>query len=153
MRAARVAGIVLVAAVVGFAAARWLGSERERPLAVPAAALGAAAPQDPVVSPLEELRIASGGRVAIDGAAIEAGRPVVLLLDLGVAQRGDEPRPVRIASVDGRVLDAQGSLGGEGQEARVEIDPAFLKPGLYMVQVQTTEPTPLQLRRYVIEVR
>jgi hypothetical protein len=158
MRAARIVGIVLVAAVLGYAAAQWLSPREAPPLetppfAVPDAALRASLPETPLASPTGELRIASGGRIAIDGAALDPDRPVVVRLELGAVQQDDTPRPVRVASLDGRVFDAQGSLGGERQEAQVEIDPAFLTPGLYMVQVETTEQTPLQLRRYVIEVR
>lgn len=155
MRGARIAGIVLIAAVAGYVAARWLWPREETAPRIPAAALEAAsAPDLPLVSPADELRIAAGGRIAIEAAALEEGKPVVLLLDLGAPSRSDEPRPVRIAAEDGRVFDAQGGVEGERTDARVEIDPAFLsKPGLYLVQVTTTEQSPFPLRRYVIQVR
>jgi hypothetical protein len=156
MRGARIAGIVLIAAVAGFVAAQWLWPREGSAPPIPAAAREAAsAPDLPLVSPAAgELRIAAGGRIAIEAAALEPGKPVVLLLDLGAPSSSDEPRPVRIASEDGRTFDAQGGVEGERTDARVEIDPAFLsKPGLYLVQVTTTEQSPFPLRRYVIQVR
>jgi hypothetical protein len=159
MRGVRIAALVSVAAVVGFAAAQWLWP-RSAPAPEPPAAAApepppaAPPPATPVATQQGELRLTSGGRIAIEAAALEPGRPVVLLLDLGAPSRSDEPRPVRIASEDGRVLDAQGGLEGERQDARVEVDPEFLsRPGRYLVEVRTTEQSPFPLRRYVIEVR
>ena len=158
MRGARIAGIALIAAIVGFVAARWLWPREESALLTSLAATRAApapdAAETPLVSPAGELRLATGGRVAIEAAALERGKPVVLRLELGEPSSTDEPRPVRIASLDGRVFDAQGGLEGERTDARVEVDSAFLsKPGLYLVQVTTTEQSPFPLKRYVIEVR
>lgn len=158
MRGARIAGIVLIAAVAGFVAAQWLWPREEPALPTspaPAAVPAPAAPETPLVSPRGELRIASSGSIAIEAAALEPGRPVVLLLDIGVPSRSDEPLAVRIASVDdGRLLDGRAVVAGERKEARFEIDPSFLsRPGSYLVEVKTNEQTALPLRRYVIVVR
>ena len=66
----------------------------------------------------------------------------------------DEPRPVRLIGPDGRVLETVGALDTDDRRsARVEIDPAFLRPGRYVVEMKTTERSHFPLRRYALEVR
>ena len=156
MRGARVAAIFAIAALVGFAVAHWMWPERAAapppPAAAPAATPSAAVPQ-PASS--DELRVASGETIAIESSTIDPSRPVVLHLVLGVPSATDEPRPVRILDAeDGtRNLEAKAVLESGRSEARFEIDPSFLHPGRYIVEVKTTEAFVLPLRRYVLEVR
>jgi hypothetical protein len=155
MRGARIAGIVLIAAVVGFVAAQWLWPRAEpSPAASPAPVAPAepAAPDVAVVSP-GNVRIESSGEVAIDASSLQPGEPVVLHLVLGEASRTEDPRPVRILSPDHRVIEGQGALDGDRREVRFEFDSAFLRPGRYIVEVKTTEMSHLPLRRYAIQVR
>ena len=155
MRAARIAGIVLFAAVVGFVAAQWRWP-RSGPAPVPAASPPAvpepAAANAPLVSP-DDVRIVSGSEVAIDSAALVPGKPVVLHLVLAEASRTDEPRPVRVLSPEGQAVEGKGSLDEGRLEVRFEFDSAFLRPGRYIVEVKTTEMSHLPLRRYAIQVR
>ena len=155
MRGARIAGIVLLAAVVGFVAAQWLWP-RSEPVPVPAASPPAvpepSAANAPLVSP-DDVRIESSGEVAIDSAALVPGKPVVLHLVLGEASRTEEPRPVRVLSPDGRAVEGKGSLDEGRLEVRYELDSAFLRPGRYVVEVRTTEMSHFPLRRYAINVR
>lgn len=158
MRSARVAAIFALAALVGFAIAHWTWPERSAAPAPPPAAAPAAAPQStaiPQPASSDDLRVASGETIAIESSTIDPSRPVVLHLVLGEPSRTDEPRPVRILDAeDGtRNLEAKAVLGAGRSEARFEIDPTFLHPGRYIVEVKTTEPSPLPLRRYVLEVR
>jgi hypothetical protein len=155
MRGARIAGFALIAAVAGFVAAQWLWPREEPALPTspaPAAVPAPAAPETPAVSPAAELRIDPSGTLEIDAASIQPGKPVVVHLDLGQTLRTDEPRPVRIVSVDGRVFDAQARLDAERKQARVEFDSAFLRPGSYMVEIKT-DVSHFPVRRYVIVVR
>lgn len=110
----------------------------------PTAAPDAAAP----------LRVAAGShaRVAVD--ALPSGSPLALVLELEDEARGDGSRDVRLVSEDGRKLVLSASpLAGRDAGLRLEIDPDFLAPGRYLIEVQTTDPHPLHLRRYVLEVR
>ncbi|HXK24756.1 MAG TPA: hypothetical protein VMS55_18945 [Myxococcota bacterium] len=160
MRSARVAGIFAVAALLGFAIAHWMWPGRgaapaPAPAAAPAAAL--AASPAPVAQPAtsDELRVASGQTIAIEASTLEPGRPVVLHLVLGEPSRSDDPRPVRILDAEdgSRNLEAKAVLEDGRSEARFEIDPTFLHPGRYIVEVKTTEASFFPLRRYVLEVR
>ncbi|HVN39128.1 MAG TPA: hypothetical protein VMW19_13255 [Myxococcota bacterium] len=160
MRSVRIAGIFAIAALVGFAVAHWVWPERgpaPAPRAAPAAAPSPSPSPSPVPQPAtsDELRVASGQTVAIESSTLEPGRPVVLHLVLGEPSRTDDPRPVRILDAeDGtRNLEAKAVLDAGRSEARFEIDPAFLHPGRYIVEVKTTEAAVLPLRRYVLEVR
>jgi hypothetical protein len=159
MRSARVAGIFIVAALVGFAIAHWMWPARGPAPAPTPRAAPAQAPSAPTPAPQpatsDELRVASGETVAIEASTLQPGRPVVLHLVLGEPSRTDEPRPVRILDAeDGtRNLEAKAVLEDGRSEARFEIDPAFLHPGRYIVEVKTTEAAVLPLRRYVLEVR
>jgi hypothetical protein len=74
-------------------------------------------------------------------------------LDLGVASATDEPRPVRLIGPGGFVRHGEGAVGEGRASARYEIDPTWLAPGRYIIEVKTTEPSHFPLRRYALEVR
>ena len=163
MRPARIGLILVASAVVGFATAVWLSPGRGRAPAPPAptgsaaTAPGGAPAGAPAAagdrSPYRNLRIESSGTVEIAASELVPGRPVVLHLVLGEPSKTDEPRPVRVLAFDGsRQLEAQGSLDSDRTQATFSIDPSFLTPGRYIVEVKTTEPSHLPLRRYVVEV-
>jgi len=99
-------------------------------------------------------RIAEGGRISIDAASLRDGEVLALGLALGDEARGSEPLPVRVVSVDGRRIETTAApAAGSGSGLRLELQPAWLQPGRYMVEVTTAEKTPLHLRRYVLEVQ
>ena len=153
---------LIVGAAVAGAALSLLTSDRWRrpaPEAEPVVAPAVVVPEPPparAASPdaAGELRIATNETIQIDAASLVPGRPVVLRLVLGEPSRSEEPRPVRVVSLDSRVFEGQGILGSDLADARFEIDPAFLAtPGRYIVEVKTTEQSHFPLRRYVLEVR
>jgi hypothetical protein len=77
-------------------------------------------------------------------------------VSLGLAEPSadDEPRPVRLISQpDHRILEVSGALESGRTAATIEVDPGYLEPGTYLVEVQTTERSHLPLRRYFIVVR
>jgi len=165
MRKSTRIALVGLAALAG-AALSLLTSDRWRRPApdTGAAAAPAAAPAPAVVLPVParvalpdesgELRIASNETIQLDAASLVPGRPVVLRLVLGEPSRSQDPRPVRVVSMDRRVFEGQGILGEGLADARFEIDPAFLLvPGRYIVEVKTTEQSHFPLRRYALEVR
>jgi hypothetical protein len=112
-------------------------------------------PRPAVPDAAGELRIATHETIQLDRASLTPGKPVVLRLDLEVPSRSQEPRPVRVISMeDRRILEGQGILGEDRSDARFELDPGFLSiPGRYVVEVKTTEISHFPMRRFGIEVR
>jgi hypothetical protein len=146
---------------------RWQQPPPEPAIAVapPAAPPPAPAPQPaPSESPPQpprravpdaagEIRLAPHETIQLDSASLVPGKPLVLHLDIEVPSLDDEPRPVRVISPESRVYEGQGVLDKSRSDARFEVDPAFFKPGRYLVEVKTSELTHFPLRRFVIEVR
>ncbi len=94
------------------------------------------------------------GRLVIDPEQLEAGLPLTVHLGLPEPSRNEEPRPVRLISQpDNRILELEGRLSGDRTSAAIAIDPAYLTPGVYLVEVRTTERSHFPLRRYGIVVR
>ncbi len=98
-------------------------------------------------------RIAEGGRLSVDAASLRDGEVLALGLALSDEARGSEPLPVRIVSVDGRRIETTAvPAEGDGSGLRLELDPEWLEPGRYLIEISTTEKIHLPLRRYVLEV-
>ena len=105
----------------------------------------------PPAAPAEH--IAEGGRLSIDATSLRDGEVLALGLGLADEARGEEPLAVRIVSVDGRRLETT-AAPADGIESglRLEIDPEWLTPGRYMIEVRTAEKTHFPVRRYVLEI-
>ncbi len=99
------------------------------------------------------LSIDTHGTLALAADSLSGG-PVPLSLRFPDPTHADELR-VTVLSTDGRgMLDLTATIEPEDRRsARVEIDPSWLRPGRYIVQLHTTEQTIFQLRRYVLEIR
>jgi hypothetical protein len=101
---------------------------------------------DRPLAPAETLELAR--------ADFPAEGPVRVALWLPEPSTDAEPRPVRIFSQnDQRGLQTQGILDASRTRVSVELDPEWLQPAIYFVEVQTTERLPLAVRRYAIVVR
>ena len=99
-------------------------------------------------------RIAARGRLTLSRDALPEDGPLVLTLELSDEARGSGERTVRVVSEDGRRIDTLASpLAEAGSGVRLEIDPAFLTLGRYMIEVDTAEKHPLRIRRYVLELK
>jgi hypothetical protein len=108
---------------------------------------------EPSAPPAPAHRIAEGGRISIDAASLRDGEVLALGLALGDEARGSEPLSVRVVSLDGRRIETTAApAAGSGSGLRLELQPEWLRPGRYMVEVTTAEKIPLHLRRYVLEV-
>lgn len=125
------------------------------PLSVPADLVPAAS-KTAAVEGAESgvFRIGSQGRLTIEHAALPSQGVLTLDLDLTDELRGSGKRAVRVISTDGRRIDTLASpLPGTESGVRLEIEPGFLSPGLYMIEIDTDGSHPLQIRRYVLELR
>jgi hypothetical protein len=92
--------------------------------------------------------------LTLEHAALPTEGPLALDLELPDEFRGSSERTVKIISTDGRRFDTSASpLPGAGSGVRMEIDPSFLTPGRYMIEIDTVGKHPLQIRRYVLELR
>jgi hypothetical protein len=124
--------------------------------AIPAVAPSELAPALPVPAPAPAARppIEPGKTLRLERAAFPASGPVRVSLGLPEMSADDEPRPVRLISQpDHRILQIRGSLESGRTAATIEVDPGYLQPGAYLVEMETTERSPLALRRYWIMVR
>ena len=55
--------------------------------------------------------------------------------------------------MDGRRIETHAApIAGSGNGLRLELDPEWLTPGRYMIEVRTVEKSHFPLRRYVLEV-
>lgn len=107
----------------------------------------------PPGAPAPALRIAESGRLATTLSALHDGDGYALGLDMPDEARGDGALEVKVADVRGRVIELTGErIDGAGTGLRIDLDPAWLEPGRYLIQVVTAERTPLPLRRYVLEI-
>ena len=98
-------------------------------------------------------RISDGGTLRVDLDALREGDVMVVALDLPDEVRGDGALHVKVIDVAGRLFETEAkSIEGSGHGLRLEIDPEWLEPGRYMIQVETAENHPLALRRYVLEI-
>ncbi len=80
--------------------------------------------------------------------------PVRVTLGLAEPSANAEPRPVRLVSQpDHRILQLAGALEADRRAATIEVDPGYLQPGTYLVEMKTTERGVFPLRRYFIIVR
>ena len=158
-----IVGAIAAAAAIGLAVWR-LDTPAPMPPELPAAQAAPepsatptapeATPELPLEASAASYRIAERGRIAISSATFEPGVPVALDLDLPDEVRGADARPVRIAAVDGRQLRTTASLLAEpGSGVRLELEPDWLVPGRYLIEVTTAEKVHFPMRRYVLEVR
>jgi len=154
----RVAGLVGLTAIALAAWFTLVGSPDapEGPATTPGPASVPAPPTPPAVPGAKSpgLRIPAHGRLILDEAALPDQGPLTLALELPDEARGSGPQAVRVISVDGRRIDTTASpLPGAGSGVRLEIDRGFLSAGLYMIEIDTEDDHPLQIRRYVLELR
>ena len=153
--------VVGLAGLAAIAIAAWLipGATPEAPEVLAAATPPAAipVPARPAAVPVVEIpvpRIAAGGRLTLDATALPDAGSLTLNLELSDEARGSATQTVRVISVDGRRMDTTASsLPGAGSGVRLEIASGFLSPGRYMIEIDTEDAHPLQIRRYVLEIR
>jgi len=99
-------------------------------------------------------RIADRGRVRVRLDALREGDVLAVGLEMPDAARGEGALATRIVDTTReRILDVETlRIAGEGTGVRLEIDPEWLQPGAYLIQVRTADASHFPLRRYVLEV-
>jgi hypothetical protein len=147
-----------LAVLAAFASGIWLAKAPDKPPARSDAAGPERPAPPPAAKPPETAeaghRISEHGRLALEAGDLPIDGPLALTLDLPDEARGSEPRPVVIASEDGRRLETMSAIApGPGTGVHLEIDSSWLEPGRYMISVATAEPSHFPVRRYVLEIR
>ncbi len=103
---------------------------------------------------LADYTLRSGEIAKIELAAPSGDRPLALDLALGEPSRTAEPLAAQLRDMNGRVLDLPAAVAVDGRmSARIEIEPGWLSPGSYLVELRTTERSHFPMRRYPLEVR
>ena len=129
----------------------WLGGSGNR--SNPASPAPRPAPPAAPSGPADYI-LQSGELERIDRSALAAGRPVSFDLTLAEPSRNAEPLPAQLRDSRGRVLDLLAAVEVDGRmSARLEVEPGWLLPGSYLVELRTTERSHFPLRRYPLEVR
>ncbi len=157
--------IALVAiAAIGF----WLVGQRDEALpgsatpeqsadATPSEPPGAGAPEpepEPEAVKAPAVVIEDKGRLKVVLASLQEGEVAAVGLAMPDDARGDAPLETRVIDATReRVIDLEAiPISGEGAGVRLEIDPEWLEPGQYLIQVRTAEKSHFPVRRYVLEV-
>jgi hypothetical protein len=161
----RIAGVAVAVLGIGIGIGYWQArppapapAASDAPARAPAAPPPAAAPEAPAApaagAPAPVHRISDKGRISVALDDLREGDVYALGLDMPDEMRGQGDRPVKVIDVKGRVFETTSvAIAGAGGGVRIEIDPEWLAPGRYMIQVETAEKRPMALRRYVLEVR
>jgi hypothetical protein len=150
--------IVILSAAIIFGLATWLAfddedtgagnsgtatTERADPPEVPTTSAGGEFHVHYRDSPRLEMRV---------DALPERG-PVIAAIELPAESRAEAEQRVRVVAMDGRRLDLLATpLPESAGGIRIEIDPGFLKPGVYMIEVETADLHPLAFRRFFLEL-
>ena len=126
-------------------------------LALHAGADAAPAPTDrpaPVTETSSEHPLPPTGTLELARADFHGDAPVRIWLGLAEPSADAQPRLVRMFSyADQRGTELQAKLDATRKAAAIEIDPAWLTPGTYLVEITTTERGPFPIRRYKLVVR
>jgi len=108
---------------------------------------------DADLPPAEPLRIPESGRLHVREGDLPDREEVTIVIPLPIEARGETPRPVRVASTDGRRVETTGAIGpGPQSEIRFDLERDWLEPSGYLIEVTTTEKTALPIRRFVLQV-
>ena len=105
-------------------------------------------------NPSQAKPLAPFATLALSRADFPASGSVVVKIDLGAPSGDDKPRLVRMFSeTDQRGILTEARLDETRTIGTIELDPNFLQPGEYFVEVTTTERSAFPVRRYAIVVR
>ncbi len=166
----RIVPVAAVVALLALAAAYWNMSQDSAEPASDGPEAQAERTPTPVAEPMAtaaepaipaggkaaapKVRIEENGQLTTTTDALREGDVLVLGLALPDDARGFAGLPVKVVDPRGRVIEVEGMpVRGSNGGLRLEIDPEWLQPGRYMIQLKTVEKKPLALRRYVLEIQ
>jgi hypothetical protein len=114
-------------------------------------------PEDPSRPKVEpgDFDLTAGETTSVAAPDLPTERPLVLNLLLPTALPSADGLPARILAMDGsrelKLSDAV--VADDRDQVRVQIDSAWLSPGRYLIEIETSERSHLALRRYLLEIR
>jgi hypothetical protein len=106
-------------------------------------------------APRGDFALAPDEANAIAISSLPSGRALRVELRLPVALPSEQPLPARILALDGSRELSLGAaeVAADRSSASVAIESGWLAPGEYLIELQTSEPSHLPLRRYRLEIR
>lgn len=106
-------------------------------------------------APRDDFALAPDAANAIPISSLPPGRALRLALRLPAALPSEQPLPARVLALDGsrELALAAATVAADRTSASVAIESGWLVPGEYLIEIQTSEPSHLPLRRYRLEIR
>jgi hypothetical protein len=130
------------------------GAAPSAPEPAPANRIPAPTEAAKAANPSLEKPLAPFATLNLSRADFPASGTVTVKVDLGAPSADDKPRTVRMFSqTDQRGILTDARLDETRTVGTIQLDPNFLQPGEYFVEVTTTERSAFPVRRYAIVVR
>jgi hypothetical protein len=111
-------------------------------------------PNEPEVERVD-FDLTAGETMSVAVQDLPTERPLALNLLLPAALPSADVLPARIVAMDGsrelKLPDAV--VANDRGKVQVQIESGWLSPGRYLIEIKTTEPSHLALRRYLLEIR
>jgi hypothetical protein len=109
----------------------------------------------PAKAELADFDLIAGETTSVVAQELPTARPLTLNLLLPAGLSSAAGLPARILAMDGsRELKLSDAVVGDDRDrVRVQLESAWLTPGRYLIEIETTERSHLALRRYQLEVR
>lgn len=126
-------------------------SERDVHLVLPSPAKES---PDPLVDQDAEFSIPPRGRLTVQQSSISAHTQIPLVFTIEDEGSPTDPRKTRVVAVAGRRFDGDAiPVAGKTNRFVIQVPAAFLEVGLYMIEVDAVDSHPIDMRRFVVEVR
>jgi len=113
-----------------------------------------ASPNKPEVGRVD-FDLTAGETMSVAMQDLPTERPLALNLLLPAALPSADVLPARIVAMDeSRELKLPDAVvANDRDKVQVQIESGWLSPGRYRIEIETTEPSHLALRRYPLEIR
>lgn len=143
------AGIVL--AGIGLQGIAFTPELSETPHSNNTAATVTPIPAEPIQEKPSAIPLPESGRLTIAYSELPRHKAISFALPMIDGAIGDAPLPARVVDIEGRVIDTVvNPVADDPTSATLSLDPDWLTPGRYMIQLRTLEQSALPLRRFVL---